>query len=45
LAEPLVAHPTKSVTFNNTLKTFTLSSTYNVNFFAFSENVNSDSIT
>ena len=41
----LLAYTVKPVAFNNTLETFTFCSTNYFNFIAFSENVNSNSIT
>ena len=41
----LLTHTMETMTFNNTLETFTFCSTYYFNFFAFSENVNSNGFT
>ena len=41
----MLTHTMKAMTFNNTLETFTFCGTNYFNFFAFSENVNSDSVT
>ena len=41
----LLTHTMKSVTFYNTLETFTFGSTYYINFFTFGENVDSNGFT
>ena len=38
-------HPTKTMTFNDTLETFTLCRAYHVNLFSLSENVHCNGLT